>query len=421
MVRSLHPRVAGYVVVAGAALVAAVALQDPSLAVVGVPALAMLLLGLLGDAVATEADLDASISASERLLRSGESATVTVRLVASRRVPRCAVALELPPDLRCDRVPSFMVRLDRGRLVELEVQVIAAMPGELRVGPVLIESSGGAGLLRRRIEVAAVPIAVRPREERVRSLPRTSRVRVPAGDRLARSRGEGIELAEVRPELPGEHFRRLNRRATARYGVPHVTLRHPEQSTDVVLFADTFESQELPRVLEASAAAAAGYLAHRDRVGLVAFGGVLDWVEAGAGPRQLERIRSRLAGTSPFFSYAWKTIERIPSRAMPAGALVVAISPLRDERFTSALAAIRGRGHDVVVVEVTEPFREIRPDDSAAREVALRLARMEREDLRNRLFLRGIPVATLLPSDPLEMVLSSLAQVTRRRRPVGWR
>jgi uncharacterized protein (DUF58 family) len=416
--RSLHPRVAGYVAVVGAALIAAVALQQPALAALGAPVLAMLLVGLLGDAAAADAEVDVRILVADAVVRSGDTATVTISLTSPRRIPRCGVALELPPALVCDRVPSFLVRLEPGEAVELELHVLASAPGELSVGPAIAECSGSTGLLRHRLQADAVPLAVRPREERVRSLPRTSRVRVPAGDRLARSRGDGIELAEVRPELPGEHFRRLNRRATARYGIPHVTLRHPEQSTDVVIFTDTFESPELPRVLEAASAAAAGYLAHRDRVGLVAFGGVLDWVEAGSGPRQLERIRSRLAGTSPFFSYAWKTIDRIPSRAMPAGALVLAISPLRDERFMSALAAVHARGHEVVVVEVTEAPPVVRPGERPAREVALRLARMEREDLRNRLFLRGIPVATLLPSDPLEMVLSSLTQVMRRRRPV---
>jgi uncharacterized protein (DUF58 family) len=313
------------------------------------------------------------------------------------------------------------VELTSSAPVELMLELTVATPGELSIGPVVASVSGRIGLLRGIVEHKAIRLSVRPKEERLRSLPRTSRVRVPSGDRLARLRGEGIELAEVRPQLPGEQARRINWRATARRGVPHVTLRHPEQSTDVVLFTDTFPSPELARVLDATATCAAAYLARRDRVGLVCFGGVLDWVEAGSGRHQLERIRDRLAGTSPFFSYAWKTIERIPPRAMPNGALVVAVSDLRDERFTSAIGAVRARGHDVVVVETGRRRCPVEPGEPARTEVAVLLEAMEHEDLRHRLFLRGIPVATVFPGEPLEPALHALTEVTRRSRPVRMR
>jgi uncharacterized protein (DUF58 family) len=418
---TLHPRIVGYVVVAGGALVAAIVFKDAPLAALGLPMLVAAAAGLALDSGVPTQHLEAEITSEDGIVRVGNAVTVKVVLAAERPVARCCVALALPAGVSSSVEPRWLVRLDAATPLELELEITPSAPGELVLGPVSALVSGAGGLLERSFTSTTLALSVRPREEPVRSLPRSSRVRVPAGDRLARLRGDGIELAEVRPELPGEHYRRINWRATARRGVTHVTLRHPEQSTDVVLFVDTFSHRQMTRVLEVTSAAAAAYLAHRDRVGLVCFGGVLDWIEAGAGPRQLERIRSRLAATSPFFSYAWKTIDRIPVRAMPNGALVVAVTPLGDERFMSALAAIRARGHEVVVVELAEADRPVLPTDSPAVEVAVRLTGMEREDQRHRLFVRGMPVATLRPGQPLETALHALRDVSRKIRTAGRR
>ncbi|MHB1987425.1 MAG: DUF58 domain-containing protein [Acidimicrobiales bacterium] len=415
----LAPRALGYVVVAAGTLIAAVALQDAPLAGLGIPALVAVVFGLALDAAATESELTAEIRLDHQVVNVGSSVIVTILISSSRPVARCRAALVAErARVKLDKAPFWLFRLGRHVPVELRVTACFERPGQARIGPLDLFVSGAAGLFHRKVTLGQVVVVqVRPHEDSLASLPRSMRVRAPAGDRLARSLGEGIELAEVRPERAGERARRINWRATARYGTPHVTLRHPEQSTDVVLFADTFDDPATPRVLEAAAAAASGYLKRRDRVGLICFGGVIDWVEAGSGSRQLDRIRARLAATRPFFSYAWKTIERIPPRALPAGALVVAVTPLRDERATSAIAELRARGHEVIVVEVAEPARKPATGDPPSLEAAILLDAMEREDLRHRLWVRGIAVAPLFPGQPLEAVFASLSEVRRRMRP----
>lgn len=428
--RQLVPRAMGYVLAGGLALVAAVAAKEAALAALAIPFLLAMAVALALDGAACEAELSCELSASAETVPVGERVEVTARLSASRRVGRAWAYLEAPkteaaPDEPGERLPfelkeppRWLISLKAKRPRQLTIELQTTRPGEVSLGPLVVVVSGPAGLYRRRVRLGGtVRVRARPQEEPLRTLPRSSRVRVAAGDRLARLMGEGIELAEVRAERPGERSLRINWRATARRGAPHVTTRHPEHSTDVVLFMDTFQPRSLPRVVEVAAAAAAGYLARRDRVGLVSFGGVLDWVEAGSGARQLERIRARLAATRPFFSYAWKTIERIPPRAMPSGALVLAVSPLRDERTTSALAELRARGHQVMVIAISPPERPEAPDEPAARRAARLLDRMEQEDLRERLWLRGIPVAPLGPGEPLEPVFAGLEEVRRKMRP----
>lgn len=434
---SLAPRARLYLAAGTLPLVAAVAARDAPLAALGLPFLLVLLAALVLDTRAAEATITAELSAEEEVGDVGQRFEVVLSLRSSVTVSRCRVELmrtfeglepgrptktEVERQLAAvdlDRPARWLCRLAAGRPTELSFGARLNRPGEVVLGPVQLLVSGPLGIYRRSLELPGrLRLRARAAEENLRALPRASRVRVAVGDRLARRTGDGIELAEVRPERPGDRTLPINWRATARRGVTHVTLRHPEQSTDVVVFADTFDPGLLPRVVEAAASCASAYLARRDRVGLVCFGGVLDWVEAGAGTRQLERIRLRLAATSPFFSYAWKTIDRIPPRALPAGAIVLVISPLRDERAVAAVAELRARGHDVVVVEVTGP-------PSAGGDVLAEAARlldtMEREDLRRRLFTLGIAVAPLGPGQPLEAVVGRLSEVTRRLRPVARR
>ena len=101
------------------------------------------------------------------------------------------------------------------------------------------------------------------------------------------------------------------------------------------------------------------FLQRRDRVGLVTFGGVLRWLEPGTGLAQSYRLVDALLETGVEFSYAWKDVNVIPARTLPPRALVVAVTPLLDERSVAALVDLRGRGHDLVVLELSpEPYVE---------------------------------------------------------------
>ena len=213
-----------------------------------------------------------------------------------------------------------------------------------------------------------------------------------------RGRGEGIEFADVRAFQVGDRVRQVNWRVTARRGSLQVNDRHPEHSSDVVLLIDTFQeardgaSGTLDSAVRAAAALARAHLARRDRVGVVDFGGMLHWLEPAFGTTQLYRIVDALLASEIAFSYAWRNVEGIPPRVIPSGALILAISPLLDERSIAVVTDLRRRGHDVTVVEVS-PLDYVSPGASAADIVAYRFWRLEREALRARLQGLGIGVA----------------------------
>ena len=68
---------------------------------------------------------------------------------------------------------------------------------------------------------------------------------------------------------------------------------------------------------------------------------------------QLYRIVDSLLDTEIILSYAWKDVDVIPPRTLPPKALVLAITPLLDERAVTTLLDLRARGFDLAVLEVS--------------------------------------------------------------------
>jgi uncharacterized protein (DUF58 family) len=298
--------------------------------------------------------------------------------------------------------------------LRIEVPITAEHYGRFAIGPVATNVAGPFRFLNRTgTGGGTLALAVRPKAVGLRTLVRAREVRATAGDRLARRPADGIEFAEVRPYSAGTTGR-LNWRVTARRGEPYVTLRHPEHSTDLILLVDTFSAIALPRQVRGAAGLAAAYLARHDRVGLVAFGGVLHWVEPGMGRAQLERLVAALTATQWHHSYAWKSAETIPARTLPATGLVIAISPLEDPRMLNALAAIRVRGVDLAIVEtIGGRPRGVR---SAAGVLAAWLIELERAEMRDNFGRRGVPIVSWHENESLEAPLAALATWRRRAR-----
>ena len=169
-----------------------------------------------------------------------------------------------------------------------------------------------------------------------------ARTQPAVGPRRSAARGDGLELADVRPWVPGDHARRMHWRATARRGEPFVAERHPERAADVLIFVDTFadiagaREGALTLAIRAAAGLAEAHLRVRDRVGVVTFGGVLHWLAPGSGVTHALRIADALASSEVFMSYVAHDVTMVPPAILPSRALVLAITPLLDERGARA-------------------------------------------------------------------------------------
>jgi uncharacterized protein (DUF58 family) len=394
---SLSPRTAGLLAVASAGLIAALAAGRPELALLAAP---MMVFAGTGLVLAQEPQLAATLELERTRILGAEEVLVTVWL---RNDGARAVLVDVAPlrSRHVDLDPPGPVAVYVRAHAEVEI-AFSARPrrwGAHAVGPLAVRARDPLavttwdGRYGRRVD-----LRVFPSEQRLRELVAPLSTRPFLGTHVARARGEGIEFADIRPFHAGDRVRRVNWRATARRGSLHVNDRHPEHSSDVVLLLDTFEEARdegggtLDSAVRAAAGLARAHLSHRDRVGLVDFGGTLHWLEPGFGATQLYRIVDALLSSDIAFSYAWRNVDSIPLRVLPPGALVLAISPLLDERSLALLVDLRRRGCDVTVIEVS-PFEHISAGPSKADAVAYRLWRLQREALRARLRALGIGVA----------------------------
>jgi uncharacterized protein (DUF58 family) len=235
------------------------------------------------------------------------------------------------------------------------------------------------------------------------------------GEHPARTAGEGIEFAGVREYVPGDRQRSINWPASTRRGRLQVNTFAAERSQDVVLIADATSdvgepgSSALDLALRGVAAAARAYTEARDRVGVVTYQwGAASWLAPGLGRRQVYRIiDSMLASDTGWARGA--SVYRLPRAALPPGALVVAFSPLLNQRFVETLRELRERGFTMLVVDVlnAEPPNRPRVADRLAR----RIWRMEQDAIRFSLRELGIPVVPWDGEQPLDL---PLAGYTRR-------
>ena len=423
MTQRLSPKFAPYAALAAAGLLGALAARLPELVALAAPFALLPAMSLLF-ARAPRVDVDIRID-RERALE-GEELDVAVLLAAEIGADRLDVFLELPRDIAVvDGDNPVTVQLGDGNARELRYRIRCERWGAYRVGRIFMRSRDALGFAswewqadRRR------PVKVFPREEAVRSLLRPLETQVFSGNHVARQKAEGIEFADLRPFVAGDRVRHINWRATARRGELWINEQHPERNSDVILFVDTFSEASsegrstLDLAVRGAASLAARYLRHKDRVGFVTFGGMLNWLLPSTGTPQLCRIIDSLLDTQIVLNYAWKDIHVLPHRTLPPQALVIAMTPLLDDRAVGALLDLRARGFDLVVVEVApEPFLAV-PEGQVER-LARRLWILKREALRGRFAAAGVPVAVWDDERPLAQALEEVTTFRRSARVVS--
>ncbi len=419
---SLSPRIPGLLVLTGAAVVAALAVGRPELVLLATPVLVLIAVGL---ALAREPRLTATVAVPRTRLLEGEQVTATVEL---SNAGSAAVELELglarTPHVSLDPIGVLMLRLPAGETARMEFSVQPERWGAHRVGPVVVRARDPLGVMSWTVRLGEqVTLRAFPREERLRELVAPLRTQPFLGSHVARARGDGIEFADIRPFAAGDRVRRINWRASARRGALYTTERHPEHASDVVLLLDTFaEAREgasgtLDAAVRAAASLARGHLARRDRVALVDFGGTLHWLEPAFGARQLYRIIDALLASEIAFSYAWRAVDSIPRRVLPPNALIIAITPLLDERSIRLVTEVRTRGADLTVIEVS-PVAHTPAGDTASDALAHRLWRLRRDALRARLQALGIGVSVWEEDDMLGPALEGVNRFRRSARHV---
>jgi uncharacterized protein (DUF58 family) len=417
VIRRGSPRLGAYAGISAFGLVAGLALGLPELVALVMPLALVLAVGL---AIGRPPKLHVEGGLERERTLEGDEVTFSVRVRAAGAVERLELNLALPDGLAGDGPVTLHLAADDEQELELPIRCVrwgAYTPGEVHVRA----ADRLAAFAFEDVVDLRAPLKVYPRPEQLLEILKPLETQVYTGNQVARAKGDGIEFSEIRPFVPGDRVRRINWRASARRGELVVNELHPERNADVILLLDTFseartaERGTLDLMVRAAAALAAEYLARKDRVGVVAFGGVVNWLLPATGVSQLYRIVDSLLDTEIVLSYAWKGVNLLPSRTIPPKALVIALSPLLDERSTGALLDLRARGFDLAVVEVSPvPFTP--PGSSATDELAHRLWVHLRAAVRWQYESAGVPVVEWQDGVPLAGPLEEVAAYRRYAR-----
>jgi uncharacterized protein (DUF58 family) len=418
--RYATPKLGGYVLATALGLLASLIFARPELALIAVPFAVTLAVGL---SFARRPDVRVHVAVDRERVLEGDEVTVEAELDARNPASRVEVLVEIPAALELVAGTNpVALRLEGGEERRLELRLRCTRWGGYTLGDVHLRVRDAAGLLAWEQTLdRAVTLRVYPKPEELRQLVAPRETQLFAGNRVSRQKGEGLEFADLRPFFAGDRIRRINWRASARRGALWVNEFHAERNADVIVFLDSFadarrgETGTLDLAIRAAASLTERYLAGKDRVGLVNFGGVLNWLRPGTGMVQRYRIVEAVLNTEITLSYAWKEIDVLPRGTLPPKALVLALTPLLDDRAVTALLDLRARGFDLVVIEISPlPFAE--PASGATGELAYRLWKLRREGRRAEYERAGAPVVEWHEGAPLTAVLEGVNASRRHAR-----
>lgn len=417
MKRSASPKLAAYSGLGSSAVLAGIALGSPELVVVGAP---LLLVVIWGVAATTQPLVGVSVAVGRHRLVEGGGVGLAISVTSKASIRRLDLLVVIPPGAETEGPNPVSLRVRANERNELDQEIRFNRWGSYPLGRTILRVRGPFGLFFHEGATSDVTeVKVYPSTRRVQELIRPRETQAISGNRLSPRRGAGIEFADIRTFVAGDERRRINWRVSAKRQELWVTESHTERNSDVVIFLDSFtdlgsdDRSTLEDAVRAISGLTAEYLRFRDRVGLISFGAGLIWLTPSGGLRHAYRVVDAILGTKVQFSAAWRNIGIVPPGTLPPKSLIVAFSPLVDERPITALLELRSRGFDVAIIEMP-PERYLAPGPSEDQQLAHRIWILEKDLLRSHFARRGVAV---VPWDgEIRLDVAMLKAQTYRRR-----
>jgi uncharacterized protein (DUF58 family) len=295
------------------------------------------------------------------------------------------------------------------------------------LGTVQVSAWAGQGLFHCAAETDGALVTVLPYRELVTvtdALPVSGGI---VGTHRSRRRGEGTDLAGIRPFLPGDRLKRIHWPVSLRTGALHVTATLTDLDAAVMIVIDSSTDvgpgdQPVPvggtldTAVHAAASLAEHYLRAGDRVGMLDDGQTMRTVLPAAGRAHLDRIVDALldVDTAPSRRREATHVARLLGRIAPR-AVVMLITPLLERARPELAVEIARAGHSVLVIDTLGEYRpHVRRGTSA--ELAWRLQLLQHDADIARLADVGIPVVAWRGAGSLNAVLAQLSRAAAAPR-----
>ena len=359
--------------------------------------------------------LDVAITPNQAF--EGDPITIRVHLRAETDVPLVEFWHPLPPEATCTAgATRHLVAIRGGEDKMFEHQVVFVRRGEYTLGRLYTRIHPNVGLQPLLAEhLCEQTCRIYPQMLPLNRLPSPWRTHISFGHYVARTSGEGVEFAGIRPYNSGDRIRRIHWPTSLKRQQMYVNEYHREHNADVILLLDTLlaaghphQGTTLDISVRAAASLAAYYLRQKDRVGLVSYGGVCTWIQPSSGQQQWYRILDALLTARTHFSYHSKDIALIPPRVLPPGALIFVFTSLLDRRIEAALNDLVARAFQLVMVVVSPVYAVGSPHF----EGESRLWRLETEAHLHQFRSLGVPIILQDADNPLTHLHEAL---TRRQ------
>jgi uncharacterized protein (DUF58 family) len=186
------------------------------------------------------------IRADRTRIVEGEDVTILVDITSARGIDR--VEIELEPSARLLAVGSLraVTTVKPNSTATLAFTVRAGEWGIARIDKLTIRVSDRFAMFGGELDTRAdTTITIGLPEDRISASLEAERFRSIVGSHLSNDRGQGMEIADIRPFQPGDSTRNINWRISNRRQEPWVTLRHPDRSTTVVVIVDAHDPSAL--------------------------------------------------------------------------------------------------------------------------------------------------------------------------------
>jgi uncharacterized protein (DUF58 family) len=417
---SLSPAVTAAAIVATVCLVAAFVMSRLELVLVAAPLLLSAVIGWSSRPDGAAARTSVAVAGDDA------DGRVRVEAVAEAEGRVDGVHLRIR---RSDREPEDAV-VTPGSARRLRLRVAVSHSGPQRIVSIAARGIGpDAAWVGDPGRPAVAERVVRPKAQRVRSLPLPARLLGLTGGHVSTRPGDGGEFRDIDRFRPGDRLRRIDWKATARLaqrpGELYVRRTTATSDAAVQLVVDARDDvpgavagwaapyprpgvTSLDLAREAAVSLAEAYAGASDRVGFDDLSDARRALPPRAGARHLSRVLRAVELTTAHGA----ATERARAPRLAQGAVVYVMSTFLDDQATRLALTWRAAGHRVVVVDVL-PARSV--EELAARErLALRVVDLERGLRLDR--LRAAGAELLVWSSPdRDATLRRLA--TTRRRP----
>ncbi|MBU7046318.1 MAG: DUF58 domain-containing protein, partial [Theionarchaea archaeon] len=173
----------------------------------------------------------------------------------------------------------------------------------------------------------------------------------------ARRAGIGEEFYSLREYYPGDEFRKINWKASSRFGELVMNEFEALKITDVIIVLDARRENRLGEdksildySLDAAASIAAAALRGGNRLGFLSYGDSFHRLYPGTTRRHLLKILEILTEIQPDGSLRLDYVRNFVSAFFSRGSQLILVSPMMDPSFLKGVQGLHALGFDIMVV-----------------------------------------------------------------------